>query len=213
MKHLLLISVLAIGLNMGTAHAQRQIPRAQSNNADVSTLEGVTLKNGQSSMLILANATIQKTSSNANGVTANAVTATAPTLLQKVGPYEIHRNSTAASTGAASAKPAQNLTVNGKSVPAFAEMGTGQDFVGAAYLNDTQSIGLISKQISAKFKTPSVPTQYAGMEAKELVPRSGLYIFTVTDIYAWIKLVSRMQADPQVSLVEPTIVTEFAQPQ
>jgi hypothetical protein len=210
MNRLFLTLALALGLTMSTAHAQRQIARAQSNNADLSTLEGVTLKNGHSSMLILANATIQKPSTkSSNGVAANNVIA--PTFLQRVGPYEIHRSST--TTASSSNKAQSNLTVNGKSVPAFAEMATGQDFLGAAYLHDTQNLGLISKEISVKFKTGSVPAQYAGMGAKELVPRSGLYIFTATDIYAWVKLVSRLQADSQVSLVEPNIVTEFAQAQ
>jgi hypothetical protein len=211
MNRLLLISLLAMGLNMGVAHAQGQTSPVQSNNADMSTLEGVTLTNGRSSMLILANATIQKSSKNpSNGGVANNVIA--PTFLQRVGPYEIHRSNAATGTSAV-AKAPQDLMVNGKSVPTFAEVGSGQDFLGAAYLHDSKNIGLISKEVAAKFISGSIPSQYLGMGAKELVPRSGLYVFTVTDIYAWIKLVSRMQADAQVSLVEPRIVTAFAQAQ
>jgi hypothetical protein len=209
MKHLFLVSLFALLLNIGPANAQFQVNRVQNNNADLSTLEGVVLSNGRSSMMILANATIQRPGGPANAVTANAVVA--PTFLSKVGPYEIHR--VTPTPVAASANAQQGITVNGQSLPLFANIGTGQDFVGAAYLNDTQQIGLISKELSAKFKTAAIPADYAGLGAKELVPRSGLYIFTASDIYAWIKLLSRLQADPQVSMVEPRIVTEFAQPQ
>lgn len=211
MNHLSLTLILALGLTAGTVNAQRQIKQVQSNNADVSTLEGVTLKNGQSSMLIVANATIQKVATSSNKAVA-ANTVIAPTFLQRVGPYEIHRNTTGvAASGASSVKP--NFTVNGKSVPTFAEVGTGQDFLGVAYLHDIQRMGLISKEVGVKFKTGTVPAQYADMGVKELVPGSSVYLLTVTDIYAWIKLVSRLQADPQVSLVEPQIKTEFVQTQ
>jgi hypothetical protein len=211
MKHLSISLTLALGLTTGTVHAQRQIKQVQSNNADVSTLEGVTLKNGHSSMLIVANATIQKAATSSNK-TAAANAVIAPTFLQKVGPYEIHRsNASVAASAASSAKP--NFTVNGKSVPSFAQVGTGQDFLGAAYLMDTKQMGLISKEIAVKFKSSTVPKQYADLGAKELVPRSGLYVFTVTDIYTWIKWVARLQADAQVSVVEPQIKTEFAQAQ
>ncbi|MEY4507348.1 MAG: hypothetical protein RL297_1926 [Pseudomonadota bacterium] len=210
MKHLSISLILALGLATGTVHAQRQIKQVQSNNADVSTLDGVTLKNGQSAMLIVANATIQKAATPSNNTAANAVIA--PTFLQKVGPYEIHRsNASGAASAASSAKP--NFTVNGQTVPTFAQVGTGQDFLGAAYLMDTKQMGLISKEIAVKFKSSTVPKQYADLGAKELVPRSGLYVFTVTDIYTWIKLVARLQADAQVSVVEPQIKTEFAQAQ
>jgi hypothetical protein len=211
MNHLSLTLILALGLTAGTVNAQRQIKQVQSNNADVSTLEGVTLKNGQSSMLIVANATIQKVATSSNKAVA-ANTVIAPTFLQRVGPYEIHRNTASvAASDASSVKP--NFTVNGKSVPTFAEVGTGQDFLGVAYLHDIQRMGLISKEVGVKFKTGTVPAQYADMGAKELVPGSSVYLLTVTDIYAWIKLVSRLQADPQVSLVEPQIKTEFVQTQ
>ncbi|MFM2074424.1 MAG: hypothetical protein RJB34_729 [Pseudomonadota bacterium] len=211
MKHFSISLILALGLATGTVHAQRQIKQVQSSNADVSTLEGVTLKHGQSAMLIVANATIQKTANSSDKIAAaNAVIA--PTFLQKVGPYEIHRsNASVSASAASSAKP--NFTVNGKSVPSFAQEGSGQDFLGAAYLMDTKQLGLISKEIAVKFKSSTVPKQYADLGAKELVPRSGLYVFTVTDIYTWIKLVARLQADAQVSVVEPQIKTEFAQAQ
>jgi hypothetical protein len=208
-KPLLSVGLLVLALNTGSANGQLQFSRVPSTNADLSTLEGVTLSNGNSSMLILANATIQRPSAPANGVTANAVVA--PTFLKKVGPFEVHRATPASAATLANAQEA--MTLNGKSLPVFANMGTGQDFVGAAYMNDTQQIGLISKEVSVKFKTGGIPADYAGFGAKELVPRSGLFVFTVADIYAWIKLVSRLQADPQVSMVEPRIVTEFAQPQ
>ena len=209
MRHLFLVLGIALALGMGSAHAQRQSDRVQPANADLSTLEGVILSNGNSSMLVLANATIQRPSVPANGATANAIVA--PTFLRQVGPFEIHR---ATPTPAATLANAQQaMTLNGKSLPIFADVGTGQDFVGAAYLNDTQQIGLISKEVSAKFKTAGIPADYAGLGAKELLPRSDLFVFTVSDIYAWIKLVARLQADPQVSMVEPRVLTEFAQPQ
>jgi hypothetical protein len=212
MNHLALISILLISSTACTVQAQRQIKEVQSSAADSSALEGVTMKNGQSTMLIVSNAKIQRaTTTLGNSVQANNVIA--PTFLQRVGPYEIHRTVPSSVASASASKAQSNLTVNGQSVPAFAELGTGQDFLGTAYLQDTKQMGLISKEISVKFKTGSVPAQYAGMGAKELVPRSGLYIFTATDIYAWVKLVSRLQADSQVSLVEPNIVTEFAQAQ
>ena len=209
LKYFFLVQLLALGLGAGSAQAQRQVDRAQTTNADLSTLEGVTLSYGQSSMMILANATIQRPSVAANAVTANAVLA--PTFLSKVGPYEIHRATPA--PAAALANTQRGMTVNGRSLPVFADMGTGQDFVGTAYLHDTQQFGLISKELSAKFKTATMPADYAGLGGKELVDKSGLYVFTVSDIFAWIRLLSRLQADPQVSRVEPRIVTEFARPQ
>ena len=210
MHRLALIFLLTTGFHVGVVHAQHQTSRVKTNNADLSTLEGVTLRHGHSSMLILTNATIQRSNGKASSsaATGNVI---APTFLQKVGPYEIHRSSPA--SGIALKKSQEDSTINGKSVPAFAEERPGQDFLGAAYLHDTGSIGLISKEISAKFFTKTVPGQYVGMGAKELVPRSGWYVFAVPDIYAWIKLVSKMQADPQVDMVEPHIVTEFAQAQ
>lgn len=203
MNRLTLTLILALGLTACAAPVQRQIQHMHSNTVDVSTLEGVTLKNGQSTMLILANARIQQlVASNNTGMPA--------TFLQKVGPYEIHRSSArVAATGAGSARP--NFMVNGKSVPVFADDGTGQDFLGVAYLMDTKQMGLISKEVAVKFKTSAVPTHYADLGAKELVPRSGLYLFTLNDIYTWINLVSILQADAEVSLVEPQIKTEFVQ--
>jgi hypothetical protein len=208
MKHLFSVGWLVLALGVGAAHAQLQVHRVQSNNADLSSLEGVTLSNGYSSMLIVANATIQRPSGPSNALTANAILA--PTFLRKVGPYEIHR-ATAVPTALANTQ--QSMTLNGQTLPMFADLGTGQDFVGTAYLHDSQQIGLISKEVSAKFKAAGLPADYAGLGGKELVPQSGFYVFTVTDVFAWIKLVSRLQADPQVSKVEPRIVTEFAQPQ
>ena len=189
--------------------AQRQSDRVKNTNADLTTLEGVTLRNGYSSMLILSNATLQRPSGPANPLTANAIVT--PTFLAKVGPYEIHRANPRSTAAPADTRPV--TTLNGNPMPLFAEMGTGQDFVGTAYLHDTQQIGLISKQVSAAFKSAGIPVDYAGIGGKELIPRSGLFVFTVADIHAWIRLVSRLQADPQVRLVEPRIVTEFKQPQ
>ncbi|MFM2074423.1 MAG: hypothetical protein RJB34_728 [Pseudomonadota bacterium] len=202
MNRLTLTLILALCLTACAAPVQRQIEHMHSNTVDVSTLEGVTLTNGQSTMLIVANARIQQTVvSNNTGMPS--------TFLQKVGPYEIHRSAArVAATDSGSARP--NFMVNGKTVPVFADDGTGQDFLGVAYLMDTKQMGLISKEIAVKFKTSTAPKQYADMGAKELVPRSGLYVFTVTDIYSWINLVSRLQADAQVSVVEPQIKTEFA---
>jgi len=37
-------------------------------------------------------------------------------------------------------------------------------------------------------------------------------VFVVGDIYAWLALVSQLQADPQVSMVEPQITTVFQKP-
>ena len=198
--------ILALGLTGCTVPSKPSQPSSKEmhgNHADVSGLEGVTLRNGQSSMLIVANARILQT-------VGSPSTVVAPTFLQKVGPYEIHRSTAGVvASGANAVKP--NFMVNGKSVPTFAELGTGQDFLGVAYLMDTKRLGLISKEVAVKFQTGTVPKQYADLGAKELVPRSGLYVFTVTDIYAWIKLVSSLQAYAQVSVVEPQIKTGFDQ--
>jgi hypothetical protein len=208
MNRSLTVCALALALH-ATAQAQRQIQAPRVSAVDVSQLEGVTLQSGRTSLLILANATVQR--SSVSSATSNAANAASPTLaatfLRKVGPYEIHRSA----QKSASAQAASALSVNGKPVPAFADMGSGRDFVGAAYVYDTQQMGLISKEIAVKFKNGTVPATYVSAQPTELVRGSGLYLFTVTDIYAWIKLVSRLQADPQVSLTEPQIVTEFAQ--
>lgn len=195
--------ILALGLTACAVPSQPSSKEVQSKHADLSGLEGVTLKNGQSTMLIVANARIQQ----AVGAPS---TATAPTFLQRVGPYEIHR-STPGVVGSGTNPVKPNFTVNGQEVPSFAEQGTGQDFLGVAYLMDTHRMGLISKEVAVKFQTSTVPKHYADLGAKELVPRSGLYVFTVTDIYAWIKLVSSLQADAQVRVVEPQIKTGFDQ--
>lgn len=207
MNRLLTVCVLAVVLH-STAQAQRQIQTPRSTPAvDVGQLEGVTFKHGRTSLLVLANATVQKSvqSSLAKPLAGAASTAPAATLLQKVGAYEIHRTPLVANASVPAA-----LSVNGKAVPAFADAGTGRDFVGAAYVYDTQQLGLISKEIAVKFKNGTVPASYADSRPVELVRGSGLYVFTVADIYAWIKLVSRLQADPQVGLTEPHIVTHFA---
>lgn len=210
MRYYFLIFTAALTLNVGTANAQLQIQPTKSNNADLKTLEGVTLKNGSSSMLIVSNANIKKTTNFSNIIAANTIIA--PTFLQKIGPYEIHRNpARLEALDINSAKP--NFAVNGKAVPIFAEVGKGQEFIGAAYLMDTKQMGLISREVVVKFKTTTIPPRYAVMEGKELVPRSGLYIFSLSDIYAWIKFVSSLQADPQIAFVEPHIKTEFAKAQ
>ncbi|NBU77291.1 MAG: hypothetical protein EBS30_19080, partial [Planctomycetes bacterium] len=67
MKPLLSVGLLVLALNTGSANGQLQFSRVPSTNADLSTLEGVALSNGNSSMLILANATIQRPSVPANG--------------------------------------------------------------------------------------------------------------------------------------------------
>lgn len=205
--------VLALigSLSVGGAFAQNKVvqpksavSQAASSNVDPSSLEGVTLKNGASSILVLANARIQKTSNtNSTNSTSNASNNLAPTFLRKIGAYEVHK-----ATVSESAK----LQAQGQSLPAFAQVNTGSDFVGVAYLNDTKELGLISKEVAAKFKGGQVPAQYKSRNPVELVQGSGLYVFAVADIYDWIRLVSRLQADTEVSLVEPQIKTTFASP-
>lgn len=198
-------------LSVGGVYAQNKVisPRsaisqAASSNVDPSSLEGVTLKNGASSILVLANARIQKTSNTSStNSTNNASTNLAPTFLKKIGAYEIHK--AAVSEGA-------KLRAQGQSLPAFAQVNTGSDFVGVAYLNDTKELGLISREVAVKFKGGQVPAHYRSRNPVELVRGSGLYVFMVADIYDWIRLVSRLQADTEVSLVEPQIKTTFASP-
>lgn len=188
--------VLMGSLILGPVHAQR-------GKIDASNLEGVTLKNGASSILVLTNASIQKTgNTNRPGVSAASKIA-APTLLKKIGAYEIHQ---------ATVSESARIQARGQSLPAFAQMNAGSAFVGVAYLNDVKDIGLISKDVAARFKDGQVPEQYKSRNPKELIKGTGLYIFAVTDIYDWIKLVSRLQADPEVSLVEPQIKTNFMSP-
>ena len=196
---------------MGPARAQRSIPQTQSHTADFSQLEGVALKNGHSFMLVISNVKILKSGANLDKITA-ANQALAPTLLQKVGNFEIHKINRNDATSDKAEQAMQGFLSQGKTVPVFAETGSGQDYVGAAYLDDVQKMGLISKEVAVKFNTIGIPDRYTAMGAKELVKGSGLYVFQVSDIYAWLNLVSSLQEDSQVNLVEPHIVTAFDRP-
>ena len=174
---------------------------ARTSNMAPANLEGVTLKNGASSIVVLSNVSIEKTGSTQ--AAPNAVKPLAPSFLKKIGAYEIHQ---------ATITESARRQAQGQSLPAFAQTNAGSDFVGVAYLNDTRELGLISREVVAKFKAGGVPAPYASRDGKELVPGSGLYVFHVVDVYDWIRLVSRLQADAQVSLVEPQIKTNFAAP-
>lgn len=210
MRILFAFFIFSALLQTGPLYAQRDIPRVESNNAEISKLEGVTLNNGRSTMLVISNATVKKSIPES---TASSNRVLAPTFLQKLGQFEVHKLTSPTVLAEASTAPKQPFSVNGKPVPSFAVTNVSKDFVGTAYLSDTKRIGLISNEISVKFKTGSVPSQYAGLAPIELVKGSGLYIFKASDIYAWLKIVANFQVDPQVALVEPRIVTEFDQKQ
>ena len=202
------ILIILICLCSSDVIAQIHILKQLSHNADLSQLEGVTIKNGNSSMLVLSNITIYKSVDNfEKAAMSNQVIA--PTILKKLGNYEIHKNTKNQENTPPGLKI---LMIQGKKIPTFTESGTGQEFLGAAYLHDVQKMGLISKEIAVRFKTGYVPTQFAGLGAKEIIKNSGLYVFQVNDIYAWLNLVSSLQADSQVNLVEPHIITEFEKP-
>lgn len=209
MRVLFALSIFsALLLQPGPTYAQRDIPRVESNNAEINKLEGVTLKNGRSTMLVISNTTIKKTIPES---TTGSNRVVPPTFLQKLGQFEVHKFTSPSVSIESSATPPQTFSINGKPVPTFAETNVGKDYVGSAYLNDTKRIGLISNEISVKFKNGSVPVQYVSFRPFELVKGSGLYIFKAADIYSWLKLVANLQTDPQVSFVEPRIVTEFDQ--
>jgi hypothetical protein len=210
MRILFALFIFSALLQTGPLYAQRDIPRVESNNAEISKLEGVTLKNGRSTMLVISNATVKKSIPES---TAGSNRLLAPTFLQKLGQFEVHKQTSPTVLVEASTEPKQPFSVNGKPVPRFALTNVSKDYVGTAYLSDTKRIGLISNEISVKFNTGSVPSQYAGLVPIELVKGSGLYIFKASDIYSWLKLVANFQLDPQVALVEPRIVTEFDQTQ
>ena len=192
------------------AQLQKQIQVPKS--PDLSQLEGVTLKLKKSSMLVITNASIQKKegeSSVKSQPQAGAQSSPQSTaVIQTIGPYEIRRQGLKSPSGVAEVR---TMSSNGAQ-PTFAESGSGRDFIGTAYLYDTKQIGLISNEVVAKFKSGSVPQQYASYKPTELVRGSGLYVFVVGDIYAWLALVSQLQADPQVSMVEPQIKTSFLRP-
>jgi hypothetical protein len=211
MNYFTAVLILLLCLCSGNVIAQIQILKQSSHNADPSQLEGVTIKNGNSSMLVLSNVTIQKSSANFEKAAVNNQVI-APTILKKVGNYEIHKVNPNTANQVDLAQGIQNLMIQGKIIPTFREAGTGQDFLGAVYLFDVQKLGLISKEIAVRFKTGYIPTQFNGLGAKEIIKSSGLYVFQVNDIYAWLNLVSSLQADYQVNLVEPHIVTEFDKP-
>jgi hypothetical protein len=211
MHHFTPLLLMLACLLIGPAQAQRYLTQTQSHNADHSQLEGVTLKNGHSFMLVISNVKIQKSVDNLDKITA-ANQALAPTLLQKVGGFEIHKINRNAAASDQPKQARQGYLFQGKTVPEFEEAGTGQDYVGTAYLHDVQKMGLISKEVAVKFNTNGIPDRYTGLGAKELVKGSGLYVFQVNDIYAWLNLVSSLQEDSQVDLVEPHIVTAFDRP-
>jgi hypothetical protein len=201
---LVLFGALGWGLDLPAQVPSQPQPGklSKSNNIVQRDLEGVSLRFSNSSILVLANASIQKTASHSR--TNNEANSFAPTFLQKIGPYEIHR-----ATPSASAK----AQASGQSLPTFAQVPKGADFVGAAYFEDSQRLGLISKEVVIKFKGGKVPSEYQAYKPVEVVRGSGLYLFAVSDVYEWIKVVSRLQADSQVAVVDPQIITEFATPQ
>jgi hypothetical protein len=211
MNRFTLILWLAVCLQVGNVQAQHDLQKLPIQTAYFSQLEGVTLKNGHSLMLVISNVRIQKSGGNIDKITA-ANQALAPTLLQKVGGFEIHKINRNAAASDKPEQARQDYLFQGKTVPVFAETGSGQDYVGTAYLHDVQKMGLISKEVAVKFNTGVVPARYTGLGAKELVKGSGLYVFQVNDIYAWLNLVSSLQEDSQVDLVEPHIVTAFDKP-
>jgi hypothetical protein len=185
---------------------QIQIPKSP----DLSQLEGVTLKIQNSSVLVIANTNIQKrvSESTANAQAGAMASPQSSTVIRTIGPYEIHRQGVKNPSGAAQVRSMSS----GGDLPKFSESGSGRDFVGVAYLYNTKQIGLISNEVVAKFKSGSVPQEYATYKPMELVRGSGLYVLVVSDIYAWLALVSKLQADPQISMVEPQIKTDFVKP-
>ncbi len=211
MKRSLMMVVLLLFTHTSVqAQLQKQIQVPKS--PDLSQLEGVTLKLKKSSMLVITNASIQKKegeSSVKSQPQAGAQSSPQSTaVIQTIGPYEIRRQGLKSPSGVAEVR---TMSSNGAQ-PTFAESGSGRDFIGTAYLYDTKQIGLISNEVVAKFKSGSVPQQYASYKPTELVRGSGLYVFVVGDIYAWLALVSKLQADPQASMVEPQIKTVFEKP-
>jgi hypothetical protein len=211
MKYLLIVVTLSFLMHTSVQAQpknQIQLPKPP----DLSQLEGVTLKLQKSSVLVITNVSIQKKggeSSPKSPVQAGAQSSSqTSTVIRTIGPYEIRRQGIKNPSGVAQVR---SMT-SGGTMPEFAESGSGRDFIGAAYLYDTKQIGLISNEVVAKFKSGSVPQQYASYKPTELVRGSGLYVFLVGDIYAWLALVSQLQADPQVSMVEPQITTVFQKP-
>ena len=211
MKRLLIIVTLSFLTHTSVqAQLQKQIQIPKS--PDLSQLEGVTLKIKNSSVLVITNASIEKRSGESSAkseVQAGAQSSPqSAALIQTIGPYEIRRQGVKTPSGEAQVRSMRS----GGALPTFAESGSGRDFVGTAYLYDTKQIGLISNEVVAKFKSGSVPQEYASYKPIELVSGSGLYVFVVGDIYAWLALVSKLQSDPQVSMVEPQIKTDFERP-
>lgn len=211
MKRLLIAVTLSFLMHTSVqAQLQKQIQVPKS--PDLSQLEGVTLKLQKSSVLVITNASIEKRSGESSVKSqAQAGAQSSPqstAVIQTIGPYEIRRQGLKSPSGVAQVRSMSS----GGALPTFAESGSGRDFIGTAYLYDTKQFGLISNEVVAKFKSGSVPQQYASYKPTELVRGSGLYVFVVGDIYAWLALVSQLQADPQVSMVEPQIKTSFLRP-
>ena len=211
MKRLLIAVTLSFLMHTSVqAQLQKQIQVPKS--PDLSQLEGVTLKLQKSSVLVITNASIEKRSGESSVKSqAQAGAQSSPqstAVIQTIGPYEIRRQGLKSPSGVAQVRSMSS----GSALPTFAESGSGRDFIGTAYLYDTKQFGLISNEVVAKFKSGSVPQQYASYKPTELVRGSGLYVFVVGDIYAWLALVSQLQADPQVSMVEPQIKTSFLRP-
>ena len=208
MNHLLMIVTLSF-LMHSSVQAQQQKQLQIPKSPDLSQLEGVTLKIKNSSVLVIANASIEKRSGESSAKPqAQAGVLSSPqnsTVIKTIGPYEIRRQGVKSPGGVAQVRSMSS----GGALPTFAESGSGRDFVGTAYLYDTRQFGLISNEVVAKFKSGSVPQEYASYKPTELVRGSGLYVFVVGDIYAWLALVSKLQSDPQVSMVEPQIKKDF----
>ena len=161
MKRLLIIVTLSF-LTHTSVQAQLQKQIQIPKPPDLSQLEGVTLKIKNSSVLVIANASIEKRSGESSAKSEVQAEARSfpqtSTVIRTIGPYEIHRQGVKTPSGEAQVRSMSR----GGSLPTFAESGSGRDFIGAAYLYDTKQIGLISNEVVAKFKSGSVPPEYAG---------------------------------------------------
>ncbi len=216
MKYAFICSIALLSVAC-TSFAQRPITEGEINSLNrlgFGAVEGQSMKHRGVSLTVLANVSVAPVDvASAAGMQAQSASnpASAETL-GRVGPYEITRPLTSkkraleAASVQASTKQALAV-VSATPTNLFAST----PYLGVVMYNDSQEVGLISPEITLRFKNGQVSSQYRHLSIKELIAGSGLYVLTVNSLSDWLLLLPQLESDPSVSFVEAQIVSRMRQ--
>lgn len=200
MKLALIFCTVLLSFSCATQAQKSRL--AAPNMVAASEVEGLAFKHRGVNMTVMGNVTVTRRAIGDSIVQ--------PMLLGRVGHFDISR------TDSASRSRAQpNAASNDSQLIAVAAPTPIQNeasFVGIIYQNESQEMGLIGKEITLKFKANRVPVQYQSLNIKPLIAGQSIYVMTVKNLAEWLALLPQLEADPEVSLVEAQIVTQFKQP-